>query len=150
MQRWEANLLLALASVKREGKIVPLLSEQGQCVISCNKKYFEQRWTLQGYSLGKEWRAKREEILRNDAEIPDLFAPWHVKKSGRSVPLPTQTAPCFSPQGRHLCAKKRRAVSALFQLKTEKEKRGNVKYMFLGYQRTASSQRYEKNVFLAC
>ena len=60
VQTWEEEVLLALASVKREGKFVPLLSEQGQCVINCNKKYCEQLRTIQRYKLGKEWRAKPE------------------------------------------------------------------------------------------
>ena len=80
LPRWEEDVLLALSSVKREKKFVPLLSEQGQCVINCDKKYCEQLRTLQRYSLGKEWRAKREEILRNGSEVRDLFAPWPVQK----------------------------------------------------------------------
>ena len=80
LQRWEEDPLLAVASMKRKGKFVPLLSEQGQCVINCDKKYCEQLRTLQRYSLGKEWRAKREEIFRKGGEVPDLYAPWHVQK----------------------------------------------------------------------
>ena len=59
LQRRGEDVLLALASVNGEGKLVRLLSEQGQCVINCNKKYCEQLQMLQRCSLGNEWRAKK-------------------------------------------------------------------------------------------
>ena len=85
MQRWGGDVPLALACVKREGTFVPVLFEQGQCVINCEKKYREQLRTLQRYSLGKEWRAKREEIRKMAVKFHTSLRRGMFKKWPRSI-----------------------------------------------------------------